>query len=282
MGDDIHDDYFDIGETELLDKGGGGAYQGEESAGEEDEVTTAESKEEKAVAVSVSAGTLKRKEKLKEIKALKRRKKGEAEEAEDENFDQLGIFLKSMPKDKDTGRPVYDGVGKDRFYNTTSFLGSNKAKWKDNAFVMAVASGITSLDLLNKRSEEMGCPYVIVLCASALRASHVLNSMSSLLKCSMAKCWSKHFKVHDQVEALSKKAYPVVVGTPARIAKLFELGALCANKLQILLIDNGKNKKNFTLLSLPDTKNDVYNLLKESLSAPTIKYGVVGSSDVIE
>ena len=190
--------------------------------------------------------------------------------------------MKTMPKSKETGEPIYSGLEKERFYNITRFVGSNYEAWKENSFVMAVASGLKSLDVLQKRSDEMGCPSIIVLCASALRSSHVLNGMSSLLKCSMAKCWSKHFKVQDQVETLSKKAYPVVVGTPGRITKLFELGALCANKLEVVLIDNGKNKKDYTLLSLPDTKSDTYNLLKEHLSARSILYGVVASMDVIE
>ena len=284
MGDDIHDDYFEIVETDLIESGGGGAYQGEEEALEIEEVSSDENAREVA---PVSSSKLKRKEKLKEIKDLKRRKK---EEGKDEGISsncldlesQLRVFMKTMPKDKETGKPIYEGVDEGRFYNTTRFLGSSSTNWKDNSFVMAVASGLKSLDVLHKRSDEMGCPSVIVLCASALRASHVLNGMSSLLRCSMAKCWSKHFKAQDQAETLSKKAYPVVVGTPGRISKLFKLGALCGNKLEIVLIDNGRNKKAFTLLSLPDTRNDTYNLLKEHLSARNVLYGIVASMDVID
>jgi hypothetical protein len=89
--------------------------------------------------------------------------------------------------------------------------------------------------------------------------------MSKQLKCAHAKVWAKHFKVPAQVEALGKKAYPVAVGTPARVAKLFELGALCANRLQAVLIDMGSNQKGFNILSLSDTRQDTYNLLHKYL-----------------
>ena len=284
MGDDIHDNYFEIDETNLLEKGGGGAYQGRMRPRTwRESLPSADAAEEEKNTVSVSSGKQKRRDKLKIIKDLRRGKR-QAENDED----QPGLDPKPtsrlhepMPKDKETGKFVYEGVVKERFYNITSFMGSNYKAWEEDSFVMAVAVDL-SLDVLHKRSDEMGCPSVIVLCASALRASHVLNGMSSLLKCSMAKCWSKHFKVKDQMETLSKKAYPVVVGTPGRITKLFELGALCANKLEIVLIDNGKDKKAFTLLSLPDTRSDTYNLLKEHLSARNILYGIVATTDVIE
>ena len=55
----------------------------------------------------------------------------------------------------------------------------------------------------------MGCPQVLVLSAGALRASHVLNAMSSHLKCPFAKLWAKHFKIPAQVWIVSE--FPMTV-----------------------------------------------------------------------
>lgn len=53
------------------------------------------------------------------------------------------------------------------------------------------------------------------------------------LKCKIAKLFAKHFKVQDQIDLLSKQYFPVAVGTPNRLAKLVELGALSLCRVKV-------------------------------------------------
>ena len=53
----------------------------------------------------------------------------------------------------------------------------------------------------------------------------------------MGKLFAKHFKVGEQQEALAKGPLAVAVGTPNRIGKLADLGALRLDRLKYLLVD---------------------------------------------
>lgn len=53
------------------------------------------------------------------------------------------------------------------------------------------------------------------------------------LKCKIAKLFAKHFKVQEQIELLSKQYFPVAVGTPNRLSKLVELGALSLSRVKV-------------------------------------------------
>ena len=53
------------------------------------------------------------------------------------------------------------------------------------------------------------------------------------LKCKIAKLFAKHFKVQDQIDLLSKQYFPVAVGTPNRLSKLIELGALSLSRVKV-------------------------------------------------
>lgn len=46
--------------------------------------------------------------------------------------------------------------------------------------------------------------------------------------------FAKHFKVQDQIDLLSKQYFPVAVGTPNRLAKLVELGALSLSRVKVI------------------------------------------------
>lgn len=77
----------------------------------------------------------------------------------------------------------------------------------------------------------------------------------------MAKLFAKHFKVTEQMAILSKQSFPIAVGTPNRILKLAELGALKFAKTQLVLIDMAKDQKSFDIFSLLDVKRDFYELI---------------------
>eukprot|EP01039_Chlorochromonas_danica_P001708 gene1708-1867_t len=101
------------------------------------------------------------------------------------------------------------------------------------------------------KEDQNGCPILVILCASANRASEIIKSISSkLIKCRIAKLFAKHFKISDQIEMLAKEYYPIAIGTPNRVSKLIELGALSLSRTKIVLLDltedikEGKNSPN--------------------------------------
>lgn len=53
----------------------------------------------------------------------------------------------------------------------------------------------------------------------------------------MGKLFAKHFKVGEQQEALSKAPLAIATGTPNRMGKLADLGALRLDRLKYLLVD---------------------------------------------
>jgi hypothetical protein len=86
------------------------------------------------------------------------------------------------------------------------------------------------------------------------------------------------------VDLLSKQYFPVAVGTPNRMSKLVELGALSltrvkvrirhamnttlffteifkCHKTQVLLVDMAEDEKKFSILTMPIVKEDFYAFL---------------------
>ena len=53
----------------------------------------------------------------------------------------------------------------------------------------------------------------------------------------VGKLFAKHFKVGEQQEALSKAPLSIATGTPNRMAKLADLGALRMDRVKYLLVD---------------------------------------------
>lgn len=110
--------------------------------------------------------------------------------------------------------------------------------------------------------DDFGCPVLVVLCSSAIRATQIIKSISSkLIKCKIAKLFAKHFKVEEQMEMLTKEYYPIALGTPNRVSKLIELGALSLRRTAIVLVDITPDSKQFNILSLKDVQYDLYKLL---------------------
>jgi len=110
--------------------------------------------------------------------------------------------------------------------------------------------------------DDFGCPILLVVCSSAIRATQIIKSISSkLIKCKIAKLFAKHFKVEEQMEMLSKEYFPIALGTPNRISKLIEVGALSLRRVSMVLVDVTPDSKSFTLLTLNEVKNDLYKLL---------------------
>lgn len=140
-------------------------------------------------------------------------------------------------------------------------------------FVRALSVGLPTykkliLETDGVGSEKFGCPIVLIVCASAQRASEIIKSVSAkLIKCKIAKLYAKHFKVQEQIEMLSKEYYPIAVGTPNRLSKLIEMGSLSLKQTKIVLVDITADAKKYNILTLNEIKQDFYKLLYTDLHA---------------
>jgi len=133
-------------------------------------------------------------------------------------------------------------------------------------FVTAIASGIHGFrSVIKKVPEELGCPFVVIVSGSANRCVEIIKSVSKGLKCKVAKLFSRHVKIQEQVDIL-KNHHPVAVGTPNRLHKLIEIGALSISQTKLILIDMEKDAKNFTILSMKDVKQDFLDLMNSDVT----------------
>ena len=221
----------------------------------------------KAVAENKS---LKRKEKFEKLKKVKKLRH---DETESESKDACALSAASMADLIRSSEPIasINASTDDLKFSLTesNFFDPSKslhAQAKSSCiFVNSIAASIPAfrkaLGAETKSSDENGSPIVLVVCASAHRSTDIINSMSNGegkpnvyflevsvsisanlcrhkfvsvgLKCKIAKLFAKHFKVQDQVDLLSKQYFPVAVGTPNRLSKLVELGALSLSRVKV-------------------------------------------------
>lgn len=134
-------------------------------------------------------------------------------------------------------------------------------------FVRAVSDNIPNYKRLLGTSaasagDGNGCPNLLVVCSSASRATEIIRSLSGRpLKCKVVKLFAKHFKIREQVNMLALESFPVAVGTPHRLSKLIEVGALSLRLTQLVLVDMQPDSKMFNIITLPAVKDDFYDLL---------------------
>jgi hypothetical protein len=170
-----------------------------------------------------------------------------------------GNIRPSDESDFDVGDFVYPGLDE----SSTTKSAKNK---KICPFVRALSANLPGYKklLLNKAvpKEDNGCPILLIVCSSAIRATQIIKSMcAKLIKCKIAKLFAKHFKVDEQMEMLRKDYYPVALGTPNRLNKLIEVGALSLRRTALVLLDVTPDSKQFTVLTLNEVRNDCYRLL---------------------
>lgn len=131
-----------------------------------------------------------------------------------------------------------------------------------------------------KTSGACGSPRAIVLCASAIRAVDVARLLRGVAgtsasaadakgskgsSCIVAKLFSKHLKLEEQVAFLQSQRCPLAVATPARLLKLLEpegQGALKLDALNYLIIDGSyRDKKDQSIMTLPELRADLQRLI---------------------
>ena len=83
-------------------------------------------------------------------------------------------------------------------------------------------------------------PRIIILCLSGLRCADVVRAVRDHKgPGEVAKLFAKHLKLAEQIKYLSKTRVSIAVGTPARVGKLLEEGAIKISKDTVLLLDVG-------------------------------------------
>ncbi|TYH49712.1 hypothetical protein ES332_D10G155000v1 [Gossypium tomentosum] len=118
---------------------------------------------------------------------------------------------------------------------------------------------------------EAGSPAVLVVAPSALRSIELLRGMRTLTKeCHAVKLFSKHMKIDEQVSLLMNRVN-IASGTPSRIKKLIDIEALGLSRLSVLLVDIHTDVKGYSLLTLPQVRDEFWDLYKNYFHQQLVK-----------
>lgn len=128
------------------------------------------------------------------------------------------------------------------------------------------------------QDQQTRSPCVLIVSISALRCVAILKQLS-ILNLRAAKLFAKHMQVPDQIAMLEKTIYPIAVGTPNRLLKLAEAGALDLGTTELVVIDCYEDQKKFTVCTMNDTAPDLMQflhdfVLPEIQKRKNIKFGM--------
>eukprot|EP01038_Epipyxis_sp_PR26KG_P009612 gene9612-12944_t len=116
-----------------------------------------------------------------------------------------------------------------------------------------------------KYFDNHGCPMVVIVCSSAVRAIEIMKSLAKEIKFPIVKLFAKHLKLQEQMDILSKSYYPIAIGTPNRLVKLVEFGAITFKYTKLLIIDIKKDVKNFNILTMNSVNQDLKELMHKCI-----------------
>ena len=113
-------------------------------------------------------------------------------------------------------------------------------------------------------------PRVVVVSGAALRCCALVPALRRANKHlgdgsggHVAKLFAKHQKVSEQAEELAKENCSMVVGTPNRLLRLLDDGALILDECRLFVLDaTHADAKTFTLLTLPGVAADLMHLFR--------------------
>lgn len=83
--------------------------------------------------------------------------------------------------------------------------------------------------------------------------------------CCIGRLFAKHMKVPEQEAALRAEPIGAAAGTPNRLVKLAESGALKLDRLRLVVLDVSLDAKKMTILDHSETRADLCTLLKQHL-----------------
>jgi protein CMS1 len=122
------------------------------------------------------------------------------------------------------------------FMDTTSYTAERKKNLLFR-FLEAVLPGSTHD--LNRASTEKASPHTLFICPSGLRGADLARELRTYQSAdnAVAKLFAKHFKIEQQAVFLRKTNVGFGVGTPDRVKKLIEAGALKTGRLERIVVD---------------------------------------------
>ncbi|KAF9430327.1 cms1 ribosomal small subunit [Podila epigama] len=107
-----------------------------------------------------------------------------------------------------------------------------------------------------------GSPVVLIVSASGSHAVDVIRALPLFSEAAkVGKLFAKHLKVSEQVYFLENTVTHISVGTPNRIEKLIEDGALHLDRLELVVLDCSRDAKRRTLLDIPEIRVDLFKML---------------------
>ncbi|KAG0588712.1 hypothetical protein KC19_2G263800 [Ceratodon purpureus] len=129
--------------------------------------------------------------------------------------------------------------------------------------VKAVIGPVWKESLCNvDKTGDAGSPVVLVLCSSAIRCVELLRGMKAFIgKVKPAKLFAKHIKVEEQVTLL-KEHVNIAAGTPNRVRKLIDIGAMGTGRLRLIILDMHADAKGLTILSVPQVMTEFWELYR--------------------
>ena len=187
--------------------------------------------------------------------------------------EQMKLLLAHAPGDL----PLKDTLSLNKFYDMGGMISkaTNQNHPPSPSKILVQVVQTIHASSSSSVSRVRGSPRVILVCSSAIRSVQVIALLSKSMKCKIGKMFAKHFKITEQIEALQKTYYPIIVGTPHRILKLIELGALGLEECKAVLLDMALDSKDFSLLTLPAVHADVYRFIDMVSRKEEIKLALI-------
>eukprot|EP00887_Chlorella_sp_A99_P006643 scaffold3.g6643.t1 len=153
------------------------------------------------------------------------------------------------------------------------------------ARLQALAGGGWRATFCDVGGAPPGAPTVLYVAKAAMEAICFIKQVPAANKaCKVAKLFAKHIKLGEHEEMLRKTAVACAAGTPNRLLRLADRGALQLDRLSYVLLDLTLDVKQRSILDLPETKGDWWALYSKHL-APRLEAGqarlvlVGGSAD---
>lgn len=148
------------------------------------------------------------------------------------------------------------------FSDTTSYTAKRK-KSIFGRFLEGVLPGSTHD--LDQRTKEKASPHTLFICPSGLRAADLARELRTYHSTGneVAKLFAKHFKIEQQSVYLRKASVGFGVGTPDRVKKLIDSGALKTGRLERIVIDGSYlDEKSRGFWNMADLFMPMLDLLK--------------------
>jgi len=218
----------------------------------------AEAKEREA---KKKAKAKKKRDEMKKKKRMRLEKEQLEKENERKTKSDSEIFWSSIDSNNSVTQIEKDEINDQSFVNS-SLTSEQRSLSNLSSFIKQVyPNWKKNLGKPPKESDYKGQPSVLVVTQSAIRAVEVIRSLNEFSKyCKVGKLFSKHMKVKEQVEYLSKSVVKIAVGTPNRLIKLAENESLDMNKLDLLVIDyTFKDSKNRNIFEITMNILIIYN-----------------------